>query len=80
MFFEDRRTAEERKRDIEFNDKRKAENLLAIGCLKNSIRPLLAKAGLDVGLVGTGSFSGAELLLEIDGVTYALSLRVNHDN
>ena len=63
MFFDyqDKRTDEERKRDIEFADKRRANDMLALGCLKNTIRPLLVKAGLDVGLVGSHYIVGAEL-------------------
>jgi hypothetical protein len=80
MFFEDKRTAQERQRDLEMGDKMRAEKILAVNCLKSSIRPVLERAGVSIGLVGTGSYSGAELLLEIDGVTYSLSLRVNHDN
>jgi hypothetical protein len=80
MFFEDKRTAQERQRDLEMGDKMRAEKILAVNCLKSSIRPVLERAGVNIGLVGTGSYSGAELLLEIDGVTYTLSLRVNHDN
>ena len=46
-----------------------------------NVRPLLVKAGASVGLVGIGTFgSSAELLVEVDGVTYRLSADVNHDD
>lgn len=79
MFYEDTRSAEERKRDREAADKRRADSLLARGFLKNSVRPLLAKSGAEVGLVGEGFILGAELLVEVDGVTYKLTASVNHD-
>lgn len=77
--YEDRRTPQERQRDLASADKRRAENLLALGFLKSTVRPLLKGVGMDVGLAGEGGFSGAELLVEIDGVTYKLTARVDHD-
>ena len=77
--YEDRRTSQERQRDIEFADKRRAENLLALGFLKNVVRPLLKDSGADVGLAGDGRFNGAELLVEVDGVTYKICASVDHD-
>jgi hypothetical protein len=76
--YEDRRTAEERKRDFELQDKRRGEKFLALGFLKNTVRPLLKDSGADVGLAGEGSYSGAELLVEVDGVTYKLQASVDH--
>jgi hypothetical protein len=79
MFWEDKRTAAERQRDLDFGDKLRAESVLALGVLKNTVRPLLDNAGVSVGLAGTGSFS-AEMLLEIDGVTYKMTMKVDHDS
>ena len=78
--YEDRRTPEERRRDLESADKRQAENLLALGFLKTCVRPLLKKSGADVGLAGSGSFGSAELLAEVGGITYKLTARVDHDD
>lgn len=77
--YEDRRTEKERLRDLEAADKRQAENLLALGFLKTVLRPRLKEAGAEVGLAGTGSYSGAELLAEVDGVTYRITAKVDHD-
>lgn len=78
--YEDRRTERERNRDLEAADKRRSEEALALGLLKNSIRPLLKEAGAEVGLPGSGSFGAAELLMEVDGVTYKIAVRVDHDD
>lgn len=77
--YEDRRTPEERRRDLEFADKRRSEKFLALGFLKNTVRPLLRKSGADVGLAGEGYISGAQLLVEVDGVTYKLTATVDND-
>jgi len=77
--YEDRRTSEERRRDLERADKRRAESQLAFGFLKNVVRPLLKDTGADVGLTGEGSYA-AELLVEVDGVTYKVSATVDHDS
>lgn len=77
--YEDRRTEKERLRDLEAADKRQAENLLALGFLKTVLRPRLKEAGAEVGLAGKGSCSGAELLAEVDGVTYRITAKVDHD-
>ncbi len=77
--YEDRRTAAERQRDLEQADKRRAEKLLALGFLKNTVRPLLKESGADVGLAGEGSYGSAELLVECHGVTYKLTASVDHD-
>jgi hypothetical protein len=79
-FGEDRRTDEERRRDQEMHDRRHAENQLSLGFLKTVVRPLLKGAGAEVGLVGKSTFCGAELLVEIDGVTYTLRALVDHDS
>lgn len=76
--FTDRRTEAERRRDQEQVDKWKANKALALGFMKHTVRPLLKQAGADVGLAGDG-LTGAELLVEVDGVTYQLVARVNHD-
>lgn len=78
--FTDRRTATERKRYLEMADKRRAEDLLCLSALKNQIRPLLANAGMNVGLVSKSDYSGAQLLIEDGDVTYSLSLEVDHDS
>lgn len=77
--YEDRRTDEERRRDLEASYKREAERKLAIGFLKNVIRPLLKNSGADVGLAGE-DIVGAVLLVEVDGVTYKLNATVDHDD
>jgi hypothetical protein len=77
--YEDRRTEKERLRDLEAADKRQAENLLALGFLKTVVRPRLKEAGVDVGLAGSGVYNGAELLAEVDGVTYRITASVDHD-
>jgi hypothetical protein len=77
--YEDRRTKEERNRDLELADKRNAEGLLSIGFLKTNIRQLLKDSGANVGIVGNGLFGSAELLAEVDGVTYKITVRVDHD-
>ena len=78
--YEDKRTEQERLRDLEAADKRRAEDLLSLGFLKTVLRPRLKEAGAEVGLAGTGNFSGAELLAEVDGVTYKITARVDHDS
>ena len=50
--YEDRRTVQERQRDLEAADKRRAEKYLALGFLKNVVRPMLKDSGADVGLAG----------------------------
>lgn len=77
--YEDKRTPQERIRDLEYADKRRAEKSLALGFLKNTVRPLLKKSGAEVGVAGK-DILGAELLVEVDGVTYKLSASVNHDD
>lgn len=77
--FEDRRTEAERRRDLEAADKRKSDNLLALGFLKNEVRPLLNSAGLHVGLAGKGSFGNAEMLVESAGITFRITASVDHD-
>lgn len=81
MFFgyEDKRTQQERLRDLEAADKRRSEKFLALGFLKNTVRPLLKERRADVGLAGEGHIYGAELLVEVDGVTYKLTACVDHD-
>lgn len=76
--YEDRRTEKERLRDLEAADKRRVENLLALGFLKTVLRPRLKDAGAEVGLAGL-DISGAELLAELDGVTYKITAKVDHD-
>jgi hypothetical protein len=78
-FPEDRRTPAERQRDLEAADKRHSNEMLALGFLKNNVLPLLQNAGANTGLVGRGTFGTAELLVEMDGVTYKVEARVNHD-
>ena len=78
--YEDRRTAQERLRDQDRADRIQAEGVLALGFLKTKVRELLKGAGADVGLAGSGSFGSAELLVEVDGVTYRLTARVDHDD
>ncbi len=77
--YEDRRTEAERNRDLRAADKTRAEGLLALGFLKTSIREMLKNAGADVGIAGTAYFGSAELLAEVDGVTYKISVRVDHE-
>lgn len=79
--YEDRRTAEERHRDAAAADKNRADGLLALGFLKNNVRPLLKNAGAEVGLAGApaGLWKAAELLVEVNGVTYKVSVVVDHD-
>lgn len=77
--YEDKRTPQERLRDMESNDKRQAEKLLALGFLKSVIRPMLKDAGMEVGLPGLDVL-GAELLIENAGITYKLTLSVDHDD
>jgi len=53
------------------------------GCIPQSSRIYIDgedKPGVDVGLVGSGGFGAAELLVSVDGVTYKLSARVDHDD
>ena len=71
--YEDKRTPQERLRDIERNDKWQSEKTLALGFLKTAIRPTLQKAGFEVGLPGLDVL-GAELLIENAGITYKLTL------
>jgi hypothetical protein len=75
----DRRTDAERRLDLEAADKRQAEGLLALGFLKNVVRPQLKAAGLEVGLPGQSYIHGSELLVEMDGVTYRITAKVDHD-
>ena len=77
--YEDKRTDKERLRDLEAADKVRADSLLALGFLKTVLRPRLKDSGAEVGLAGTGNFLGAELLAEVDGVTYKITVRVDHD-
>ena|GEM_PF-4807998 len=81
MFFDDNRTAAERRRDLERAGRRQANGVLARGFLETCVRPLLVKAKLDVGLTGSSDFGdGGELLAEVDGVVYKLTARVDHDD
>lgn len=78
--YEDRRTEKERLRDLEAADKQRAEHLLALGFLKTVLRPRLKEAGVEVGLAGSTSLFGTtELLAKVDGVTYRIIVRVDHD-
>jgi len=78
--YEDRRTDKERQRDLEWADRRATDELLAIGFISTALRPMLKNAGVDVGLAGKGSFGSAELLCEVDGVTYKISVCVDHNS
>ena len=62
--FTDRRTDAERRRDLEAADKLRAEAQLALGFLKNNVRPLLAGSGATVGIAGLDWYA-AELLVEV---------------
>jgi hypothetical protein len=75
----DGRTEKERLRAIEATDKRRSETLLALGFLKTVLRPILQKTGANVGLAGNSDYHGAELLVEVDGVTYRITAKVDHD-
>ena len=78
--WQDRRTPEERRRDLERRDIEAANQKLAIGFLKNIVRPLLKDANEDVGIVGEGRWGeGAEMLSQADGVTYKITVKVDHD-
>lgn len=76
--YEDRRTPQQVQRDIAAADKRRSEQLIALSVLKNTIRPILKKAGIEVGLAGNDTFS-SEMLLEIDEITFKLQLRIDHE-
>lgn len=79
--FNDNRTEEERRRDREYADKRLQRKLLAMG-FAEGIRKLMNEHGGDdvaVGLVGEGLFA-PELLVQSDGVTYKISVSVDHDD
>jgi hypothetical protein len=78
--YEDKRTPAERIRDLEAADKRKSNNMLALGFLKTVVRSRLKEAGAEVGLAGASSYEGAELLVELDGVTYKICAKVDHDD
>ena len=77
---EDRRTPAERERDLENDNKRKDGDKLALGFMKGVIRPLLKATDAEVGLAGEGNYGGAELLVEVGGVTYRLKASVDHDD
>lgn len=77
--YEDRRTPEERRRDLQRQDKNNAERMLALGFLKNTVRPLLKGKGMEVGLAGEGGYCRSELLVEVDGITYKIEASVDHD-
>lgn len=64
---------------MERGDKLRAESLLALGFLENTVRPLLKNAGAEVGLTGKESFNSASLLVEVGGVTYKLTASVDHE-
>jgi len=75
--FEDRRTAAERDRDLKRNEKIEQERLLSLNFL-HLIRNVLCDAeGLELGLVGRGNYSGAEMLVESNGVTYRMKMEVD---
>ena len=77
--YRDERTPEEKRRDREIADVNRANQKLAVGFLKN-MRPLLKERVADVGLVGDSRFgSGAELLIEADGVMYKITAQVERD-
>lgn len=78
LFYEDKRTPEERRRDMETMDKMRANTSLSIGFAEHVLRPVLDKAGVAVGLVGKDAF-GAELLVKHGDVTYKLMVVVSHD-
>ena len=79
MFYEDRRTPAERDRDLKEREKRDQRSVLAVAFLENLRRRLAGDGSIEVGLVGKGPSGVADLLLEVDGVTYKLSAIVERD-
>jgi hypothetical protein len=77
--YEDRRTAAERDRDLRQAEKREANALLALGFMKSVVRPLFIEKGANVGLAGKGGYGEAEILVEVDGVTYKIRASVDNE-
>lgn len=77
--WEDKRTAEERKRDLDRADAHLANQQLALNFLKYIVRKQLEVDGLTVGIPGKGDVWGAEMLVESAGVTYKITVKVDHD-
>jgi len=79
--YEDRRTPKERERDLAHVEKQAQNRVLARSFLDALRVRLEQDQGIQLGLVsnGLGFLDDPSLLIESDGVTYRLEVKVDHE-